>query len=274
MPAATHNPLEQFGPEDWATSWGQDECGVFVGFTIGGVEQRLRWVEPQTFTMGSPTDEFGRFEDEGPQRQVTLSRGFWVADTPVTQALWEAVMGDNPSKFSGDDARPVESVSWDDCQSFVSKLNDKVPGLSARLPTEAEWECACRAGAMGATYGGDLVGSDADLATLDAISWYSANSQRQTHPVGRKSPNAWGLHDTLGNVFEWCSDYWDSSGYGSSAAVENPTGPTAGGFRVVRGGSWYGAAGGVRAACRGGYHPGYRVSFVGLRLFRDQPVLG
>ena len=214
--------------------------------------------------MGSPASEEGRHDDEGPQHEVTLTRGFWLADTPVTQALWSAVMGENPSRFQdgGDLRRPVEQVSWEDCQRLCEHLCERVSGPAFRLPTEAEWEFACRAGTKDATYAEKL------RVSRDEIAWYTANGENQTHPVKLKLSNQWGLYDVLGNVWEWCSDH--AYRVYSSAAQQNPTGPAAGGSPVVRGGSWFDLAGGVRAAFRFAFDPGDRDSFLGLRLARDQ----
>ena len=148
------HPLERGLPPSWVSSWGDSKYGPWVGFEVGGVEQRLYWIWPGTFTMGSPEDEPGR-EDTEVQHQVTLTRGFWMAETPVTQGLWEAVMGANPSRFV-DSRRPVEQVSWDAVQEFIGRLNDKQPGLHVRLPTEAEWEYCCRAGTETATHAGPI----------------------------------------------------------------------------------------------------------------------
>ena len=169
------NPLADGLPEPWAAEWGWDHFGVFVGFGIGGVVRRMRWVPVGSFTMGSPAEETGRFEDEGPQHEVEIGQGFWLGETPVTQALWKAVMGNNPSRFKSPD-RPVEQVSWQDCQEFCKKLNERVPGLDARLPSEAEWEYACRAGTTTATWLGDLqiLGKN-NAPLLDAITWYGGN---------------------------------------------------------------------------------------------------
>ena len=158
----------------------------------------MRWIEPGTFQMGSPDSEDGRYSDEGPQHEVRLTKGFWLGDTPVTQALWTAAMGNNPSHFK-DPKRPVESVSWDDVQQFLNKMNARVPGIGLGLPTEAQWEYACRAGTEGANYarGGQKL---ADIA------WFGENSGGQTHPVATKPCNDWGLYDMLGNVWEWCAD--------------------------------------------------------------------
>lgn len=261
------HPLADGCPPEWASGWGEDEQGIFVEFAVGRVEQRMRWIAPGTFTMGSPENELGRVGDEGPQHSVTLTRGFWLGDTPVTQALWMAVMRDNPSHFQGDDNRPVEQVSWEDCDRFCKALTKVVPGLDFRLPTEAEWERACRAGSTTATYGGELEGEE--LATvLEPIAWYTGNSDGRTQPVKRKQPNAWGLYDMLGNVWEWCQDGLRDYG---SAAVRDPTGPMQTGvYRVSRGGAWSPRARHVRAAYRVRWPPHLRLDHQGFRLARDQ----
>ena len=183
------------------------------------------------FMMGSPEDEAGRFPDEGPQRLVRISRPFYMSKYPVTQAHWEAVMRSNPSLYrrSGPHA-PVESVSWHDSQEFINKLSAD-EGVPYRLPTEAEWEYAARAGTTTRYYSGD---SESDL---DAIAWYSANSERRTHAVGEKAPNAFGLYDMSGNVWEWCQD-WHARDYYSRAPSVDPQGPAHGTLRVLRGGGW------------------------------------
>jgi len=265
--------------------------GVFVGFAVGDVAQRLRWIPPGSFVMGSPESEAGRYDDEG-QHEVTLTEGCWLGETPVTQALWQAVMGANPSRFKSAD-RPVEQVSWDDCQQLVKALNDMVPGLEARLPTEAEWEHACRAGTTTATWAGDLeiLGRN-NAPLLDSIAWYGGNcgvdfeladgwdttgeyweekqydfSRGGTHPVGRKEPNPLGLYDMLGNVYEWCADWY---GPYQAEPVTDPRGPDVGASRVVRGGGWVSIARYVRAAYRGWDHPADRYGNLGLRLARGQ----
>ena len=210
------------------------------------------------FVMGSPEDEEYRHEREGPQREVTLSRGFWMGKHEVTQGEWEAVMGSNPSRFTACGAEcPVEQVSWEDIQGFMARLNEReaAAGSAARyrLPTEAEWEYAARAGTAGARYG-----------ELDAIAWYGGNSDR-THPVGEKTANAWGLHDMLGNVWEWVSDWY---GEYPSGAVTDPTGPRTGSHRVARGGGWNSYARGVRSAYRNNGAPGIPSDFVGFRVVR------
>lgn len=283
-------PLDHSFPEPWAAEWGEDRYGVFMSFAVGDVVQRMRWIPPGRFWMGSPETEAGRWDDEGPRHEVVLTRGLWLADTPCTQALWEAVMGSNPSRFKSPD-RPVENVSWNDCQVFLATLNARVPELGARLPTEAEWERACRAGTTQATWQGDLVilGSH-NAPILDAMTWYGGNSgkgfelpighdssnwsEKQhphwragTHPVGHKLANPWGLRDMLGNVYEWCSDYL---GPYATETIVDPAGPLTGSHRAYRGGSWTGIARRVRAAARGAGSPDDRFDYLGFRLARGQ----
>ncbi|MBN2490023.1 MAG: formylglycine-generating enzyme family protein [Planctomycetes bacterium] len=224
----------------------------------GGVVMEFVRIEPRTFVMGSPDDEEGRSDDEGPQTRVTLTQPFYLGKYEVTQAEWEAVMGANPSTFETGGRYPVEQVSWDDCQKFIERLNAKHAGRRFRLPTEAEWEYACRAGTTGARYG-----------ALDVIAWYYDNSGRSTHPVGRKRPNAWGLHDMLGNVHEWCADRYGDKLPGGS--VTDPVGLSGGSCRVFRGGSWGRGAGDCRAATRDWIDPDYRDISLGLRLAISAP---
>jgi formylglycine-generating enzyme required for sulfatase activity len=202
--------------------------------------------------MGSPEDEEGRYDDEGPRHEVRISRGYWLFDTPSTQALWQAVMGMNPSEFQGTE-RPVERVSWEDCQEFIEALNARLPGLGLRLPTEAQWEYACRAGTETVRY----------AENLDAIAWYAENSGSETHAVGQLQPNAWGLYDMLGNVEEWCYD--SHRDYTEETQID-PVGPVeAGALRVIRGGGWSLPARLVRAACRSWYPPGDALGPLGFR---------
>ena len=227
-------------------------------------------IEPGTFTMGSPTSEEGRFISEV-QHSVTITRPFWLGAHEVTQAEWSEVMGSNPSSHKDCAGCPVENVSWDDAAAFGNKRSAK-EGLEAcysgstfkgltctgyRLPTEAEWEYAARAGTTGARHG-----------ELDAVAWHSGNSSSQSHPVGQQTANDWGLYDMLGNVYEWCGD-----GYGEypTGSATDPLGPSGFLSRVYRGGSWRSVAGYVRAAGRDGDHHGYRIGYLGLRLARSIP---
>lgn len=254
-------------PEPWAVEWGEDRHGLFMRFAVDDCEQKLRYIPPGRFLMGSPDREVGRFDDEGPQHEVQLTQGYWLADSPCTQALWQAVMGSNPSHFQGSN-RPVEQVSWEDCQEFVKRLNERVPGLHARLPTEAEWEYACRAGTSGATWLGQLDLKEDDSAEiLEPIAWYWKNSGGETQPVRGKAANPWGLYDMIGNVWEWCQDYWGA--YEAGACID-PTGAVSGTHRVLRGGSWDSDARLERAAYRLGLAPDDRDSSLGFRLARGQ----
>jgi formylglycine-generating enzyme required for sulfatase activity len=179
----------------------------------------------------------------------------------VTQAQWEAVMGSNPSNFKGPD-RPVETVSWDDCQAFIKKLNAK-GDAQYRLPTEAEWEYACRAGTTTAYYFGD------DAGRLGDYAWYTGNSGYETHPTGQKKPNIWGLHDMHGNVWEWCQDWWHDN-YQGAPSDDNAWESPAGQFRVLRGASWNFNPRDCRSANRYYSTPHNRYCGVGFRLARTQ----
>ena len=196
-------------------------------YTIGGVTFTMVDVEGGTFMMGATPEQQSTREDEYPVHEVTLSN-YSIGQTEVTQALWSAVMGTNPSGFNGNMQNPVESVSWDDCQEFINRLN-AMTGMTFRLPTEAEWEYAARGGnkSQGFKYAGSNI--------IDDVCWYTENSSDTTHPVATKSPNELGLYDMSGNVMEWCQDWYGS--YSSEAQV-NPTGPTSGTHYVLRGGSW------------------------------------
>jgi formylglycine-generating enzyme required for sulfatase activity len=211
-----------------------------------------------TFQMGSNDGS----DDERPVHQVTISQPFDLGKYPVTQAQWEAVMGDNPSAFTGDPTRPVEKVSWEDVQRFIEQLNarDHTAGVTYRLPTEAEWEYAARAGTTTAYSFGD------DPAQLDAYAWYDDNSGDTTHPVGQKQPNPWGLYDMHGNVWEWVQDWY---GTYPAEAVTDPQGPDTGSDRVFRGGGWTYGAGDCRSAYRGNAVPGDRGFILGFRLLRQ-----
>ena len=212
-------------------------------------------VEGSTFTMGA-TPEQGNdaYEYERPAHQVTLS-DYYIGRYEVTQKEWQAVMGDNPSKFYGDNL-PVDYVSWNDCQDFINKLN-QLTGLKFRLPTEAEWEFAARGGKQSKGY--KYSGSD----NAKNIAWYEKNSGSKPHQVGTKEPNELGIYDMSGNVGEWCGDWY---GRYSSSAQTNPTGPSSGSYRVLRGGSWYYRAGSCRVSFRYSSNPSYRFNFHGFRV--------
>jgi formylglycine-generating enzyme required for sulfatase activity len=211
-------------------------------------------VEGGSFMMGSPDNDSEAWNKEKPQHRVTLS-DYYIGETQVTQALWKAVMGDNPSRWKGD-SLPVEEVSWDDCQDFIKQLN-KMTGKTFRLPTEAEWEYAARGGrkSQGFKYAGGN--------GLDKVAWYRENSGMKTHPVKQKSANELGLYDMSGNVWEWCQDWY---GDYSSSVQTNPSGPSSGSFRVIRGGSWYFNARRCRVAGRSHSSPGLRSYYFGFRL--------
>jgi formylglycine-generating enzyme required for sulfatase activity len=277
-----HHPLAQGLPPPWACEWGEDRYGPWCLFRVKEAGQRLRWIPPGRFVMGSPPDEVGRSDSEGPQQTRVISQGFWLFDTPCTQALWEAVMAGNPSRFQSP-GRPVERVTWDDCQAFVTRLNGLLERLELSLPSEAQWEYACRAGTTTATYAGDLeIRGENDAPLLDGIAWYAGNCGMNyelavgqdiasweekaydsrtggTHPVGAKAPNAWGLHDMLGNVWQWCQDQ-DRGASGGTPGAER--GPAA---RVVRGGSWDSNPRCVRSGYRILRDPGFRSDGLGFR---------
>lgn len=222
--------------------------------TVNGIKYNMVWVDGGTFRMGATSEQGSEISDEKPVHSVTLS-GYYIGKTEVTQALWQAVMGSNPSYFEGDDL-PVEQVSWDDCQEFIRKLNS-LTGQNFRLPTEAEWEFACRGGnnSRGYKYSGSNY--------IDNVAWYDGNSGKKTHPVATKSPNELGIYDMSGNVFEWCSDW---KGDYSSGAQTNPKGPYDGSYRVHRGGSWGYGARDCRSSFRNSGNPSFRCISLGLRL--------
>ena len=224
--------------------------------TIKGVQFKMVRVEGGTFQMGATSEQGSdAYDDEYPVHSVTLS-DYYIGQTEVTQELWEAVMGSNPSYFEGDNQYPVENVSWNDCQEFIEKLN-RLTGKNFRLPTEAEWEYAARGGnkSKGYKYSGS---NDAD-----AVAWYYDNSGSKTHPVATKQSNELGLYDMSGNVWEWCQDWY---GKYSSHSQSNPKGANTGSIRVLRGGSWFFKARSVRVSNRIINTPDYRNTNDGLRL--------
>ena len=233
-----------------------------------GVDLEIVMIEPGTFIMGSPEDELGREGDEI-QHEVTLTREYGMGKYEVTQAQFEAIMGTNPSDFKGADL-PVEQVSWDDAMEFCKKLTAKekaagrLPeGYEYTLPTEAQWEYACRAGTTTALNSGKNLSDKDQCPEMDEVGWYYYNSDDATHSVGQKKPNAWGLYDMHGNVWEWCLDWY---GDYPSSAVTDPKGPSSDSYRVVRGGSWSDGANYCRSARRGYGYPGISFIFYGFRV--------
>ena len=224
-------------------------------YTANGVSFDMMMVKAGTFTMGATSEMKAPDSDEKPTHQVTLTNDYYIGKTEVTQALWKAVMGNNPSYFKGDNL-PVENVSWDDCQKFISKLNS-LTGQNFRLPTEAEWEFAARGGNNSNHY--QYSGSN----VLGDVAWYDGNSGHKTHVVATKQPNELGLYDMSGNVWEWCSDWF---GNYSSSSLTNPTGPNSGSSRVFRGGSWCNDARSCRSSYRSCYAPDSSYYSLGLRL--------
>jgi len=232
-------------------------AGKTLTLNLGkGVKMKLVRIPAGKFLMGSPKTETGRHDDEGPQHKVTISKAFYMGLTEVTQAQYQSVMGRNPSNFKNPQS-PVEQVSWNDATAFCTALSKKTR-RTAGLPTEAQWEYACRAGTKTRFSFGD------DDKDLDAHGWYKFNSGAKTHPVGQKKPNPAGLYDMHGNVGEWCSDWYDES-Y-ATTDTRDPKGPATGKYRVLRGGSWYNYPRWCRAAKRFKYytnsHFGFRVVVV------------
>ncbi|MEM9673263.1 MAG: formylglycine-generating enzyme family protein [Bacteroidota bacterium] len=209
------------------------------------------YIPSGSFLMGSHPEELDRHGDEGPVRNVTISKGFYLGKYELTQAQWRVVMGDNPSvfrNFPDSDVHPVDNVSWNDAQQYIEKINTLDLG-TFRLPTEAEWEYACRAGTEARFYWG----TDSACWQTRQHAWAFSYSEGRSHSVGLKEPNAWGLYDMGGNVWEWCQD-WRSSDYDAADTVD-PTGATEGTKKVYRGGSWFNKPSTLRSANRNGHEP-------------------
>ena len=252
--ASSSNQNGGNGSSDNGNGGGSVNDGQNKVYTINGVLFKMIAVKGGTFQLGS--DDW--YDNEKPVHQVTLS-DYYIGETEVTQELWSAVMGSNPSDFTGNMQRPVEKVSWNDCQTFISKLN-RLTGETFRLPTEAQWEYAARGGykSKGYTYSGSN--------EIDEVAWYGLDpSSSTTHPVKTKAPNELGIYDMTGNVYEWCSDWYGSY---SSAAQTDPTGPSTGSNRVYRGGCWLNFATYCRVAERSFIGPAYSFNGLGLRLAR------
>jgi formylglycine-generating enzyme required for sulfatase activity len=218
----------------------------------GGETMEMIYVASGSFMMGGGS--------EGPVHMVTLTKGFWMGKYEVTQAQWKSVMGSNPSCFMGD-KRPIQNVSWNDCQEFIRKVNELLKDGMVRLPTEAEWEFVCRAGTSG-DYGGN--------GDLDDMGWFAGNSDDTTHPVGLKRANAWNFHDMHGNVWEWCDDWYGSY---STGAVVDPKGPSFGSCKVLRGGSWDYWGVDCQSFTRNSFRPSEVHDYVGFRLVYSECLL-
>ncbi len=245
----------------WPDDSGEDEYGKWVSFSVTAADgsrvmQRLRWCPEGRFMMGSPEGEDGRFEHEGPRHEVVFARGFWMFETACRQELWLAVMGDKPSSKEGP-MLPVTNVSWVDARRFIARLNSAKPGIGIDLPSEAQWEYACRAGTETSYSFGPKI-------SRDLVNY----SGQGPVPVGSLPPNGWGLYEMQGNVQEWCTDRWDG-GYNKAPVAASPwIGRNVEADRVVRGGSWLDPDQYVRAACREARLSAYRSHDVGFRCAR------
>jgi formylglycine-generating enzyme required for sulfatase activity len=228
-------------------------------FDLGkGIKLETVSIPAGELLMGSPDSDKDAFKWEKPQHRVRITKPFYLGKYLVTQEQWKAVMGSNPSYFKRP-KNPVETVSWDDCQQFLKRLNDKVGSGKFQLPTEAQWEYACRAGSKTRYCFGD------DASKLGEYAWYDENSGGETHPVGDKKPTAWGLYDMYGNIWEWCQD-WYEDGYYAKSPMDDPTGAATGSYRVIRGGGWYIPARYCRSANRLSLVPGLRYRYLGFRV--------
>ncbi|HEV2962250.1 MAG TPA: SUMF1/EgtB/PvdO family nonheme iron enzyme [Candidatus Angelobacter sp.] len=245
------NPLSQPTP----TTTPHDPVPSLESAIAGTVKVNLKdglkyvWIPPGTFQMGCSAGDAECFSDERPAHSVTINKGFWLGQTPVTQAAYQQVIGSNPSHFRGEQL-PVETVTWNQAKAYCE-------AIGGRLPTEAEWEYATRAGNDSSRYG-----------DLHEIAWYSSNSNSKTHDVGLKRANQWGLYDMLGNVWQWVGDWYDEKYYSKSPPVD-PTGPTSGQNRVLRGGSCFDLSRNLRSSNRNRFEPLYRDYFIGFRCVRE-----
>ncbi len=259
-PSKPSTPTEQVASEAPSSTMYAAHASKPSRHLVADLKLELIWVDAGTFTMGSPPDEPLRHQAEGPPRRVTLTKGYWLGKTEITQGQYEAVIGTNPSTFqpAGKDA-PVERVSWLQAMAFCRTLTERernagrLPtGYHFTLPTEAHWEYACRAGT-----------TDHYAGEPNAMTWWEGNSGGTTHPVGQKLPNAWGFHDMSGNVLEWCLDWYDDYPRGPQI---DPSGPERGYYRIARGGSWRTDLRLGRSAARSGGSPGRLDYTLGFRV--------
>ncbi|MCI5146548.1 MAG: formylglycine-generating enzyme family protein [Candidatus Electrothrix sp. AR3] len=258
-----------FQQPSWAESIGVDEYGLYTDLVFRGVTQRFRWIQPGRFMMGSPEDEPERRDNEGSQHEVILTESYWLADTACSQMLWQAaVTGENPSGFKGEE-RPVEQISWGKIQQFIKQLNKEIPSLKLSLPTEAQWEYACRAGTttpffFGANITPEQVNYNGKYPYTEGK---KGENRAETVDVKALPCNQWGLYQMHGNVWEWCQDWY---GDYSVESVIDPQGPATGKFRVCRGGSWIYFGRYCRSAFRDWSELGYRDFRLGFRLARGR----
>jgi len=246
-----HPLLPPLFPETWAESYGQDRYGLGQGVYIEDIELRFRWIPPGEFMMGSPPDEPERSNSEGPQHRVRFEQGFWLAETACTQALWQAVMGENPSRFKGEE-NPVENVSWDDAKRFIEKINGLHPSLELRLPSEAEWEYACRAGTTTPFWFGTELTTDKANYNGDFpyVGGAKEEYREKTLPARYFKPNPWGLYQMHGNVWEWCEDAWHDNYAGAPEDGQPRLTGEDQEWAVLRGGSWFYHGRSLRSASR------------------------
>ena len=264
-------------PSESFNNWSENPsrpAGTPRELTISGLLYEFRWIPAGEFLMGCPEDE--GYDYERPRRKITLTRGFWLQSTPVTREMWESIMGSDPSEFNGNEGkdRPVENVSWNDCKHYLLKANDlKVAPKDWKfdLTTEAQWEYACRAGTNSPFWWGETL--NGDMANCCGEEPYGTETPgpfvKETAPVRSYPPNPWGLYDTLRNVWEWCSDYYDMNYYKYGATVD-PTGcgyrNSPDKYRVLRGGGWLDSAECCRSGCRAGLGPDESDPRIGFRL--------
>ena len=261
--AAMEEAAQKAAKEATAAQEEQERCSQSLRTPIevaNSIEMKFRLIPAGEFMMGSPESDDDAASVSRPQHKVRITKPFYLGVYEVTQAEYEKVMGENPSKFKGA-TNPVERVSWDDAVEFCKRLSTK-EGKTYRLPTEAEWEYACRAGTTTEYTFGD------DPASLVEYAWDEGNSDGKTHAVGEKKPNAWGLYDMHGNVCEWCAD-WYAPDYYAVSPTDDPPGPQTASHRVGRGGSWYDTAGNCVSSLRFGFVPSPRSANLGFRVAAD-----